>query len=203
MNILTLDAMPSALGDKYAEDMREFPRQFSKLIPRPPAENQVTEVNTAVKLLTGCGGSADFLELMSRWDFTQLNIAGFSFGFRGTFAERLVEQNGVDAANAWWEDAFEVRPPTQLFIAQGDPYVLVLDVKSDVVLAYIASDGAQSATKIASSLSICLRMLATIQVHKPSTHGGPLAINEIMAALGHGCAEQFWSEQLRHWAQFN
>lgn len=143
MNLLTLDEMEAALCNRYAEDVREFPKKFSKLIPCRPSKDQVAEVQSAVNSLTGCDCSADFVDLVSRWDFTHLNVAGFSFGFRGTFAERLVEQNRVDAVNTWWEDAFEERPVTQLFIAQGDPYVLVLDVQNDMVLAYVAGDGGQ------------------------------------------------------------
>lgn len=202
MNILTLDEMQSALRQRYAEDVREFPGKFSKLIPCPPSKNQRAEVQSAIKKLTGCDCSLDLAELVGRWDFTHLDIAGFSFGFRGTFAERLVEQNRVDAVNTWWEDALEARPATRLFIAQGDPYVLLLDVKNDMVLAYIADEGAQTAVKIADKLSTCLRMLATIELHR-SAVAGPLTVHDVTGVLGPGCDQQFWDEQLRHWAQFD
>lgn len=203
MNVLTLSEAQAALKERYAEDERNFPEAFSELIPRPAYEHQAVEVQSAIKQLTGCDCPADLTDLVSRWDFTHLDIAGFGFGFRGKFAERLALQNRIDAVNAWWEGAFEERPATQLFIAQGDPYVLVLDVQSDTVLAYIADEGAQTSVKIASKLSICLCMLATIQLYRTDSIEGPLTMDMVKGVLGQDCDGQFWGEQIRHWAQFN
>lgn len=202
MNLLTLEEVQTALSEKYREKAAKYPDHYAEMIPRIPTKTQAAEVQGAVKTLTGCDCSADLAEMVSRWDFTHLDVAGYGFGFRGTFAERLVEQNRTDAVNTWWEDAFEVRPATQLFVAQGDPYVLVLDVQNDTVLAYIADEGAQTAVKIADKLSTCLRMLATIQLYRPADHG-PLTVDEVKGVLGQDCDGQFWDEQIRHWAQFN
>jgi hypothetical protein len=202
MNLLTLEEVQTALSEKYREKAAKYPDHFAEMIPRIPTKTQAAEVQRAVKTLTGCDCSADLAAIVSRWDFTHLDVAGYGFGFRGTFAERLVEQNRTDAVNTWWEDAFEIRPPTQLFIAQGDPYVLVLDVKNDTVQAYIADEGAQTAVKIADKLSTCLRMLVTIQLYRPADHG-PLTFDEVKGVLGQDCDAQFWGEQIRHWAQFN
>ena len=141
--------------------------------------------------------------LFARWDFTNLNVAGFSFGFKGSFAQRLIENNREDVINAWWEDAFDQRPKTQLFVAQGDPYVIIVDVQTDAVSAYPASDGAHTAKNIAGDLATCLRALVSVQVYKPSAPTDSLTIADIRDALGADCDEQFWTEQIRHWSEFN
>jgi hypothetical protein len=204
MTPLTFDQIQLMLSDKYGEQALRAPDYFAELIPQPAPSTQAAEVQAAVQQLTGCDCSPDLKAMLSRWDFMHLNVAGFSFGFRGTFAERLVMNNQPDAANAWWEDeTFGPRPPTRLFIAQSDPYVMVLDVQTDEVLAYIDDHGANTAVKIAGSLSMCLRMLSTVQVYKPADPLHGLTVAEIKDVLGEDCDEQFWEEQIRHWAQFN
>ena len=202
MKLRTLDDLEKVLQGKYAEDVRDFPAKFAKLIPRSAPTDQAVQVQAAVKQLTGCDCSSDLIGMMTRWDFTHLNVAGFSFGYQKTFAERLIENNRSDALDTWWEDAFEQRPPTHLFIAQSDPYGLVMNVQSDAVLAYVASDGAGTAVKVAHGLSMCLRMLLTVQLFSLGDLGSP-AVDDIKGALGQDCDAQFWSTQIQHWAEFN
>lgn len=203
MKLRTLDDVEEVLRDRYAEDVPDFPTKFAKLIPQAAPTDQAKEVQAAVQQLTGCDCSADLMAMMTRWDFNHLNVAGFSFGYKGTFVERLLENNRSDAVDTWWEDAFEQRPQAQLFIAQSDPYVLVLDVQSDAVLAYVDSDGAGTAVKVAHGLSMCLRMLVTVQLYRPGDLGRPLVVDDIKGALGQDCDAQFWSSQIQHWAEFN
>lgn len=203
MTPLTFDQIEEALTNNYGDDARRAPDYFAKLIPTPAAADQATQVRVAVQRLTGCDCPAALDEMLSRWDFTNLNVAGFSFGFKGSFAERLISNNRPDAVNSWWDEAFEERPQTWLFVAQGDPYVILLDAQTGAVLAYQAEDGATAAVKIASDLSMCIRTLSTIQVYKPSLSSEILAFNDIKEILGDNCDEEFWEEQIRHWANFN
>lgn len=203
MTPLTFDQIQLALLKKYGDDAHRAPAYFSKLIPVPAASYQVTETQAVIRQLTGYGCPPAFHELLARWDFTNLNVAGFSFGFKDSFAEKLLSNNRPDAVNGWWDEAFEERPKTLLFIAQGDPYVILLDVQTGAVLAYQAGNGATTAVKIAGDLSICIRTLSTIQLYQPTPSLGGLNETEIQGVLGNDCDEQFWAEQIRHWAEFN
>lgn len=202
MKLLTFDQIQVALLERYREDLRDFPQAFDRHIPKPASETQLNEVCVAVFQLTGYDCPPNLSAIASKWDLTHLSIANFSFGYKGTFAERLINNNRSDAVNTWWEDAFEQRPQTMLFIAQSDPYVLLLNVQTDEVLANIADEGASTAKKIASDLVTCLRMLVTIQLYRPAEHGS-LTVDEVKGVLGQDCDAQFWDEQIRHWAQFN
>lgn len=203
MTPLTFDQIDAALRRNYGEKANSFPDYYSDLLPSPSSATQLSDVQAAVQQLAGNGCPPAFEEVLSRWDLTNLNVAGFSFGFKGSFAGRLLSNNQWGNANSWWDDAFTERPKTWLFIAQGDPYVILLDVQSGDVLAYQAADGANTAMKIAGDFSTCLRMLSTVQLHKADSALEYLTVSDIKAAVGADCDDRFWTEQIDHWTQFN
>lgn len=201
MNLLTVAQIEVALAARYGKKASQFPDFFGELIPKVASVAQATEVSTVIRKLTDRDCSTAMIDLWERWDFTRLNVANFNFGYKSTFAERLEDDNRSDAIGGWWEGAFEQRPKTLLFIAQGDPYVILLDMQSEAVLAYQAGDGAMTAVKIASDLTRCVRMLSTIQLFKPEGSATVLTIAEVKFVLGEDCDERFWSEQIRHWSE--
>lgn len=201
MQLLTLEEIYHALKVTYYDSVNKYPSHFLGFIPSIASDEQLHKVaNTAHQL--GVKLPASFLEMLTVWNLGLLNIANFRFGKSGDFGQELVKKNSDKCCPGWWEDQDQyTRPPSQLMIAQSDPYVALLDCDTGEILAYVAVEGAMSAEVVASDITTFIRGLGTIEILTGAQEDINAWCNEIRNLVGDKSSRIFWWENINHWAK--
>jgi hypothetical protein len=193
--LLSLEQIEQGLAEKYAEDVREFPEHFAGMIPKRalqiPAEAEL-------KILSKFVGSRlpiSFETMYKTWDFNNLRIAGTDFSWRGDYVQQFLAYNDAPPGMRWWEDRdTEFRPNDFVMIAQGDPFITLLQLSTGEIYAYATDDGSEHCKMVALDIELYIRALGTIGLMVEKTSALDDFANQIVSALGANVASEFWSE---------
>ena len=83
-----------------------------------------------LKEKVGSNLPADFVELISKYDFGDLTLRQVSFGYQTNYFSFLMENN--DSSNHYYD---ELKEANVLYIGGGDPYRIMLSLENGAVYA--------------------------------------------------------------------
>ena len=152
---------------------------------------------------TGSPLPPEFQSILEKWDLGNLSLAGFRFAIGTEYAEALAKMNSANGAE-WWADREEdIRPTNLIMIAQSDPYILLLNLENGQVMAFSAMTGSANARVIAYDSYVLLRALGTAELLSHSAQDTKAFALALAAASGSENFDQFWLDQVNHWAQYD
>ena len=172
---------------------------YESLVPAEGSGAKAADIARRVDEALGQTLPASFIEALTRWDLGRARLGNIVFSLQGDYAAYLVSCNEFRAGLSWWDDrGTEERPLDRLMIAQGDPYVVLLDAASGAIETYAASDGSFTNVPVAPDLDRFLRALGTIEVTPPEGLN-PVddVVNALLAELGSGFDRSFWTVMVR------
>lgn len=203
MNILQLEDIEQRLREKYHQQVQNFPQHFKGLIPAAAPASQADDVAAAVAKISGNAIPLQFRNILGKWDLGNLVLAGFRFSIDTRYAEALTHMNSGNGAE-WWADLEQdARPNNLVMIAQSDPYILLLNLENDQVMAFSAATGSANSRKVASDSYVLLRALGTAELLSHSAPDIKDFARTLASASGGESFEQFWLDQVNHWAQYD
>ena len=130
----------------------------------------------------------DFRCLIKKIDFGNLTVGPVVFCNGGDYLKELFQLN---VEMAWWGRGG--RPKDLFVIANSDPYVIILNIKTGNILAADFEIGWQCAKKIASNFDFYLRGVGTTMLRRNEVGNRCAFAKTIMKDVG-GADLTYWSQ---------
>lgn len=202
MSILDLAEIQQRLSKKYHEHVEEFPQHFKGLIPLGAPDTQEASVAAVVATTFEKPLPQSFSEILKIWDLGNLSLAGFRFAIEERYADAVIRMNSKSHAEWWAGQKDNTRPDELIMVAQSDPYVLLLHLKSGEILALNANTNLQEPELVAHDVHALFRALGTAELESPNALDPRTFSAALAQALGDEVSLIFWSDQVDHWTQF-
>lgn len=188
VSLLTLEEVRIKLDEEFAPLEPDI-TGYRLRVPGLP-RSDIEEVES----LLGAKLPGSFVEIISKYDFGDLTIGGVFFGHTGNFGEFLARENGGYRDYPWWGDS--ERPKNLLMIAATDGYVVLFDISTDAISAYLRSSSWRESRVVSVSFELFVRAVGTLYLLKKQMKNENEFLDEIRAAVGCSADTKFWDELL-------
>ena len=203
MELLKLEEIQEQLQKKYGESAQKSPLHFGAFIPGAAPMGQAEQVDAVSVELSGRPLPENFRNILKIWDFGNLILAGFRFAVGGNYANAVSKMN-KEVGSEWWADReIHERPSNLLMVAQSDPYILLLDLNNGAILAFTSTIGSEDARIVAYDINQLVRALGSVELLSHQAQNIELFTLNLTQSLGTGVFDEFWIDQIDHWAQFS
>ncbi|MBS9773903.1 MAG: SMI1/KNR4 family protein [Tenacibaculum sp.] len=106
-----------------------------------------------------------FKNLISKYDFGNFEICNIQFGYEDNYLTILEKLNSeADSFNKWWQG--DKRPNNIIFIANSDPYTILLDCSNGYVYAMLSDDKWLEWRIVSTDFELFLRSIGTIFLNR-------------------------------------
>jgi hypothetical protein len=165
MKLLTLEEIKNGLDKEFIP--LEPMLSGYRLIDGGLTEKQISQCETTLSI----SFPRNLREILSTYDFGNLTIGPIAFCATGDYPSELIEYNGN---LEWWGEG--QRPNNLIMIANSDPFVILLDISRESVIAVDPELGLKNASVVADGIENFLRGVGTIILFRnESDNKGQLA----------------------------
>ncbi|MFO0454558.1 MAG: hypothetical protein ACK5Z0_00995 [Planctomycetota bacterium] len=160
-----------------------------RLVPKHNQESGLSECERKL----GVVFTSSFVALTTHFDFGHLTVGPIAFCNRGDYFAWLIDtnQNGSQNDLAWWSGAH--RPEGLVMIANSDPFAILLDTKSERVLAFShGSDSVSESFVIADRFDHFVRGVGSAMLERNPDGGNENLARRIASSVGVEPNNRFW-----------
>jgi hypothetical protein len=198
-NLLSVSEIQQQMRVHWADALTKFP-EFEVYIPSAPRQEAAIRLLDSIESEFESRLPLSFREAAAQWDLSRLELGCFGFATDGDYLSRLLQLNAAVPGLEWWGDRDEpARPADLLAIAHGDPFMVLLDMKSGAIYAHAVDDGSANTQCVAPSLDTFLRAAGTcyLQAKAAGDHNG--FADSLATEMASPPARPFWRELVAMW----
>lgn len=193
--LLSLEQVQFGLAEKFAGYKEKFPALFAERVPKRATDSVSQDTINVIEREIGRKLPPSFERMLKAWDFGNFSIASINFSTKERYAEQFIAYNKNIPGVRWWEDQEdETRPSDFVMIAQGDPFVVLLELSTGQIFAYVTDNGSESRVPVAPGIEMFLRALGTVELKIANASSPSLFIDAVVAELGNKVSNDFWTE---------
>lgn len=160
-----------------------------RLVPKHNQESDLSECERTLGVIF----PPSFVALATHFDFGYLTIGPIAFCSRGDYFAWLIDTNKKGSQNdlAWWPGAH--RPEGLVMIANSDPFAILLNTKSERVLAFShGTDSVSESFVIADRFDLFVRGVGSAMLERNPGGGNEDLARGIASSVGVDPNNRFW-----------